>query len=264
MFRSPRSPWPPRADHQKSAHLHCLYGVPILFAYPERVRHTSTSRMSVFACSKVYDLRQYTEKTMWGPFMNDDSGCVDWEKVEAIMIAIGANLKQLGFTRLPICKRAWDAPFPGVWPNSYRPRPAKSSSSSMAAEASVAATHDSPVDAEPDAFDLDLEDPYGISGTWLRVVCFLDYTDFSAYNFNNEEPLQADIPRPALDAGEETRLILMKLYVTKIEPPGPEDGQDLPVVHFKGIAGSLDDNGDPNANSEIAGTRELKGETEAA
>ena len=263
-LRFPRFLTPPPAKHQMSAHLHCLYGVPILSAHPQG-RHTGTSRMSVFACSKVYDLRQYTRKTMWGPFMADGSGRVDWEKVEAVMIAIGANLKQVGLSRLPICKKVWEEPFPGVWPDSYTPAIASSSPPSSAtagaSAGSEAATDDVPSSHEGSELpDLDREDPYGISGTWLRIVCFLDYTDFFAYNFVTEEPPPANIPRPAIDAGEETRLILMQLHVTRIEPPGPTDGQALPVVYYEGIAGSLDGSGDPNASSDIRGTIEVKGE----
>ena len=32
--------------------------------------------------------------------------------------------------------------------------------------------------------------------------------------------------------------------MTRIEPPGPDDGQDLPVVHFVGVSRSLNDSWD--------------------
>ncbi|KAI5866779.1 hypothetical protein GGS23DRAFT_552043 [Durotheca rogersii] len=230
-----------REDHQKSAHLHCLYGVPVLYAHSESHR-TRRSRMSPFACSKVYDIRQYTENTMWGPFMDDDTGRVDWEKVEAIMVVIGSNLRKLGLTKFPVCRNFWEMPFAGTWPHSYKPIPI-------------------PTSHEPGP--LDLQDPYGVTGMWLRVVCFLDYTDFFAYNFNSaENPPPRHIPRPAIDVGEATRLILMKLRVTKIEPPGPEDGQALPVVFFEGISRSLDNSFDENANSDLRGSVRLTPEGE--
>jgi hypothetical protein len=188
--------------------------------------------MAPFACSKVYDLRQYTDKTKWGPFMDDDTGRTDWEKVEAIMIVLGSNLKRLGLNAFPICKNFWDTPFAGVWPGSY-----------MAL----------PVLEREEAEEDEAEDPYGISGTWLRVVCFLDYSDFFEFNFPPDQDLPSNVPRRAIDYGEATRLILMKISVTKIEPPGPDDGQDLPVVYFKGVSKSLDDSWDENANSEIRG-----------
>ncbi|KAI1102171.1 hypothetical protein F4804DRAFT_343440 [Jackrogersella minutella] len=222
----------PQADHQKSAHLHCLYGVPMLYAHPEAHR-TRRSRMSPYAGSKVYDLRQYTDNTKWGPFMDDTTDRVDWEKVEAIMIVIGSNLRKLGLTKFPVCKNFWEVPFAGTWPQSYLPLP------TMAHE------------PEP----LELDDPYGVTGTWLRVVCFLDYTDFFRYNFTTEPQPAAHMPRPIIDVGEATRLILMKIRVTRIEPPGPYDGQELPVVHFEGISRSLDDSYDENANSDLRGMR---------
>lgn len=46
----------------------------------------------------------------------------------------------------------------------------------------------------------------------------------------------------------------MKIHVTRIEPPGPDDGQELPVVYFEGESRSLDDPFDANANSDLRGT----------
>lgn len=62
------------------------------------------------------------------------------------------------------------------------------------------------------------------------------------------------MPRPALDVGEATRLIIMKVHVTEIEPPGEQDGQGLPVVQFEGISRALDGSWDDNANSDLRGT----------
>lgn len=241
----PHAPFasPPKTEHQQSAKLHCLYGVPLLHA--GRSHHvTRRSVMGPFACSKVYDLRQYTERTRWGPFMDDGSGRTDWEKVEAIMLVLGANLERLGLTRFPICKNFWGVPFAGVWPGSYLPLPML--------ERDVARGKD----GEPVQ---ELEDPYGVSGTWLRVVCFLDYTDFFDFNFHPDDGLPPNVPRRAISYGEATRLILMKISVTSVEPPGPDDGQALPVVHFRGISRSLDDSWDENANSDLRGRVEVKG-----
>lgn len=125
-----------RPEHQQSAKLHCLYGKPIL-----NVGRLRSTRTYPYACSKVYDLRQYTELTKWGPFMNDETDRVDWEKVEAILIVLGNNLS----TKRLISKIFWDTPFSGSWPNSYVPSP------------------------KPDITPLEAKDPYGITGTWYRV-----------------------------------------------------------------------------------------------
>ncbi len=64
-----------------------------------------------------------------------------------------------------------------------------------------------------------------MSGTWLRIVCFLDYNDFFGYNFPIGDEIPDNVPRPALDTGEATRVILVKIHVTKIEYPDEEDAQ---------------------------------------
>ncbi|KAI0457784.1 hypothetical protein F5B21DRAFT_72505 [Xylaria acuta] len=235
---------PPKPEHQKSAHLHCLYGVPRLFAYPSARRQTRHNLMHPFACSKVYDLRQYTEKNKWGPFRDDGSMSVDWEKVEAIMIVLGANMSNLGVSRIHMCETFCSVPFAGTWPNSWK------------------SPHIPSTPREPDP--MEHLDPYGVTGVWLRVVCFLDYTDFFAYNFgahNNFEP-PPHVPRPSINVGQATRLILMRIFVTGVEKPGPEDGQDLPVVHFKGVSRSLDQSFDENADSDLRGSVRLTPEGE--
>lgn len=288
----------PGNDHMRSAKLHCLYGKPIQFAHPEsrRERH---GKMRPFACSRVYDLRQYTTQTQWGPFMNDEDGGgggglrVDWEMVEAIMIVIGANLWSLGLETYPIYKDFWATPFAGVWPNSYTgvmpllteddgdddnddnaATPCENCSRPISVPPQGPGEQDEAADADNDLEDGPVGskeekkkkrkppgDPYGINGTWLRAVCFLDYSDFFAYNFAQEphHSLPPSVPRPAIDVDEATRLILMKIAVTHVEEPGPEDGQGLPVVHFRGLSRSLDDTWDDNANSDLAGTVSIRG-----
>ncbi|KAI0203774.1 hypothetical protein F4808DRAFT_415702 [Astrocystis sublimbata] len=233
---------PSTRDNHLSAHLHCLYGVPRLYAYPYPRRQTRQTMIHPFACSKVYDLRQHTDKSKWGPFRNDGSMDVDWEKVEAIMIVLGANMENMGISALDMCKNFCSTPFAGTWPNSW------------------ISPHNHLPPGEPDP--LEHLDPYGITGVWLRVVCFLDYTDFFAYNFhaaNLPDPL---IPRPAINYGQATRLILMRIFVTSVEKPGESDGQELPVVHFKGISRSLDQAFDENADSDIRGSVRLTPEGE--
>ncbi|TDZ65108.1 hypothetical protein CTRI78_v003629 [Colletotrichum trifolii] len=219
--RNLRQPATPTEAHQQSAKLHCLYGRPIL-----NCGRTRSSRVYPYACSKVYDLRHYTQRTKWGPFRDDDSGMVDWEKVEAIMVVLGANIRAQNLTA-KVFSNLWERPFAGSWRGSYVPSPQRG------------------------VRDLDAEDPYGIAGTWLRIVCFIDYNDFFGYNFPIGNALPRDVPREPLDVGEATRLIVMKIHVTEIQPPGEEDGKDLPVVHFEGISRSIDDSWDENANSDL-------------
>ncbi|KAF5694593.1 hypothetical protein FDENT_1027 [Fusarium denticulatum] len=201
-----------RTLQQKSAHLHCLYSRPIL-----NVGRLRSMKTYPYACSKVYDLRQFTQNTGWGPFQDDDTFNVDWEKVEAILIVLGHNIG----ARCQIARlfaEVWDSPFSGSFQNSFVAPPPR------------------------DITSLEARDPYGVTGT----------CDFFAFNFGDPELLiTSDAPRPPLDVGEATRLIMMKVNVTSIEEPGPEDGQELPVVHFRGVSRSLDDSFDDNANSNI-------------
>ncbi|KAH8889666.1 hypothetical protein GQ53DRAFT_187850 [Thozetella sp. PMI_491] len=258
---------PPKLEHQQSAKLHCLYGVPLL-----KFGRTRSTRMYPFACSKVYDLRQYTPATHWGPFMNDGSDRVDWEKVEAIMLVLGNNIKDRGLDRYPIFSNFWTTPFAGSWPKSYirwPPAEAEAAREGGEGETEVKMLTTGPEDDEAAeeariSKQLQLDDPYEVSGTWLRVVCFLDYNDFFRYNFPPADEIPDNVPRPALERGEATRVILMKIHVTQIEYAEGESAESgaWPVVHFRGFSRSLDASWDDNANSDLRGTASMTPEGE--
>jgi hypothetical protein len=194
-----------------------------------------------YARSKVYDLREYNEGTLWGPFLADGSQRPDWEKVEAIMIVLGFNLRKFADRSSGRFPRVWEDPFVGATSGSYRAPP---KIEHIAPEAE---------EEEPEqkrvrdlAADLDSRDPYGISGSWMRVVCFLDYNDLYAFNFTERIP--DGQAREPIDTEEGTirlrecvsmhhvinflslaiRLIRIKLQVTRIDPPGTpeEDSED--------------------------------------
>lgn len=135
----------PSLERQLSAKLHCLYGVPI-----ESTGRTRSSRTYPYACSKVYDLRNYTHNTIWGPYLDDGSLYVDWEKMEAIMVVIGHNLRTLSErTRNGIYESIWSKPFTGVVPGSY-------------VSLSVPKVEEgTPL--------LEAMDPFGVTGTYMRV-----------------------------------------------------------------------------------------------
>lgn len=71
-------------------------------------------------------------------------------------------------------------------------------------------------------------------------------------NFESD-PIPLDQERDPIYTQEALRLITIKLRVTRIEPPGYEDGQTLPVVHFSGVSRVMYMPWDPNANSRIRG-----------
>ena len=231
-------------DRQLSAKLHCLYGISVetvtktCGSSPPRysLRH-DIAEIHPYARARVYDLRQHTEDgTFWGPFFDDGLQSVDWEKLEAIMIVLEYNLR-----RSPDAQRQCESmlelhkhPWVGATPHSFI-SPAQS------------------VPMEP-ALPLEAQDPYNVTGTWMRVVCFLDYNELHAFNFGDDR-LAPDQPRKPLDTEEATRLISMKIHVTKIHAPGEDDGQKLPVVHFQGKSSSIRPSWDPNANSRIKGKK---------
>ena len=229
-------------DRQLSAKLHCLYGVPV--ATVHKTRESSPPRYSLrndtaeihpYARSRVYDLRQHTEDgTFWGPFLDDGLQSVDWEKLEAIMIILDYNLKRSTAIHHQYegMFEFGDGPWVGATPHSFISPPPS-------------------VPMEP-SLPLEAQDPYNITGTWMRVVCFLDYTELYDFNYGGDQP-QLDQSRIPIDKEEATRLITMKLEVSKIEAPGEDDGQRLPIVHFQGKSSSIRPSWDPNANSKIRG-----------
>ncbi|KAI6785446.1 uncharacterized protein J7T54_007088 [Emericellopsis cladophorae] len=222
--RGVNTPGEIRRKRQLSAKLHTLYGQPIL-----NYGRTRSCKTHPYAVSRVYDIRGFTEDNRWGPWNSD--GTVDWEKVEAINIVLGKNVKG----RWPggkIFDEVWDCPFGGAYRGAFVPK-------------------NEPDDDELD--DLDKRDPYGVSGSWYRIVCFLDYSDFFHFNFTTRNVLDS-VAMPPLHAGEATRLIIMEIKVVRIEPPGPDDHPSWPVVHYEGESRSLDDIFDDNANSDLRGT----------
>ncbi|ETI19672.1 hypothetical protein G647_08685 [Cladophialophora carrionii CBS 160.54] len=255
--------WPsaPTEDlRQISAQLHVLAGMNIDAPWPDpegqtcqhdtedtrlRLRNYPTPLRDVhpWARSRVYDLRRYKESNMWGPFLDDGTGRIDWEKVQAIMVVLAYNhrltVRNVSSTRSNLL-RPWEGLFEGIAPDSYV---------------------SSPLDGKPKPSlhpDLDALDPYGVTGTWMRIVCFLDYNDLYRFNFDpHGANIPADQERDPISTREAFRLIKLQLQVTRVEE---QDGLDehgkplLPVVHFEGTSRSTFMAWDPNANSRIRGT----------
>ena len=161
-----------RSQQQLSAKLHCYYGLPdesgtvcSIHGSPvdeddevdgEFGHYRPTSQPHPFARAQVYDLRNYTDNTMWGPFRDDGSQRVDWEKMEAIMVVLAYNLKifRRGGRNQALNPR-WDTAFAGASPDSFVNRfdlPARQASKPSTVKELP------PVD-----------EPYGITGTWMRV-----------------------------------------------------------------------------------------------
>lgn len=242
-----------RQLRQLSAELHCLYGVPIQHlprsskgSHNHNLRTSKGVKLHPYARSQVYDLRQHTQRSLWGPFEGDGSQKVDWEKVECLMIILSYNIQRFvdrysahDLDLIP----PWDQPFEGVTPYSLQ-LPQRSSEIER-----------------PLSLSIDSQDPYGVTGVWMRVVCFLDYRELFTFNFSEDQPLPSE-PRPPIDTEEAIRFIVIKMKAMRIEEPGEHDGKGLPIVHFEGVSSSALPPVDPNANSKIRGSVRLTPQAE--
>lgn len=133
-------------DRQLSAKLHCLFGIPSNSA-GRRVLSTHP-----YARSRVYDLRNYTDKTKWGPFLDDGSMRADWEMIESLMIVLGYNSGLCCRRFMHRFRPPWFEPLEGVFPERSKIMP----------------QYPTALLSQPD-IPLHLKDPYNISGVWSRV-----------------------------------------------------------------------------------------------
>lgn len=136
-------------SRQSSAKLHCLFGIPsnnvgrrVLSTHP-------------YARSRVYDLRNYTDQTKWGPFREDGSMKVDWEMVESMMIVLSYNSGLCCRRFLHRFRPPWSDPLEGVIPE-Y--------------DEVMSSPLLNKIPREPE-IPLRLKDPYNVSGIWSRVCC---------------------------------------------------------------------------------------------
>ena len=174
-----QQPFEDEYDRQMSAKLHVLHGVPM---EPSK---SAANPMHSYARSRVYDLRRYTDETMWGPFMEDGSQRVDWENLESLMIVLSHNVNRFceqTYGRFP---PIWDVPFTGISTNSFRSKPpfrfdddgegddsGMSEAMHIITPATSTSTHSfQRVDSllNNSASFMSEQDPYGVSGTWARV-----------------------------------------------------------------------------------------------
>jgi hypothetical protein len=220
-------------ERQLSAKLHVLYG-------PLSIEPCAPDARPIhsYARSRVYDLRKYQRENFWGPFLDNGSGNVDWEKLQCIMVLLGHNLRTFAERTHGHFGTHREKAFLGTAPNSFTSTPSCPSHAAMMVK-----------ELTP---PLAARDPYGVTGTWRRIVCFLDYTDL--YSFNFEQLLPEEQEHEPIDTQEAIRLITLKIRVSAIEGPGPDDAQDMPVVHFTGTSRSMHTSWDPNANSKIRGS----------
>ena len=219
---------------QASAKLSCFHGLPRMRASGD-YDGLDSSKLRSRARAITYNMRNYQTANHWGPFKSNLANDVDWEKLEAILYQVVLGVLTSACSEqseVKVMMNLWCTPFAGVTPNGFTSPPPPINSEVPSPNAGV--------------------DPYGIEGTWDRVVCFLDYGDFYHFNFYNQYTPRPE-PRDPLDVEEAVILIRMKLQVTEIEAHNVCDKSNLPVVHFRGTSSLLPPYGDPNTGSGIRG-----------
>lgn len=92
----------------------------------------------------AYDMRNYSQESLWGPFLPGKKGSVNWQHIRALITVVFCNLHDLGMlwqdTRPP---SSLDALRPYSAPRCHGARNPR--------------------------------DWAGVEGTWRRYVCFMDY-----------------------------------------------------------------------------------------
>ncbi|KAF2438042.1 hypothetical protein P171DRAFT_166485 [Karstenula rhodostoma CBS 690.94] len=232
-------------DRQRSARLHSIYGI------PNDITGRRTLSTHPFARSRVYDLRNFSKRSRWGPFRNDGSMRVDWELIESIMVVLGYNNGLCSRRYMDRFILPWSAPFANIFQDRFAHLPFTNMQPLLPS-----------LTREP-SLPLGLQDPYNVSGIWARMVCFLDYDDLYDFNFNTTAMRTPDDQPFAPTTMEEAiRHIIMHLEVTAVTAPGKNDDQTMPVIHFDGKARAVDTNMDANANSSIRGCVRMTSEGE--
>lgn len=143
-----QKPAPDEESRQLSAKLHCLFGIPSSSSLGRRVLGTYP-----YARSRVYDLRNYTDATKWGPYRDEGSMRVDWEMVESLMIILGYNSGLCCRRFVPRFEPPWNEVLEGVVPEMRAVRVEE---------------YPARLVYEPEV-PLRLRDPFGVEGVWARV-----------------------------------------------------------------------------------------------
>lgn len=107
----------------------------------------------------MYDLRNYTDGTGWGPYLDDGSFKVDWEMVESLMIVLGYNSGLCCKRFQPRFSPPWVKALQGVIPDQTTLRKRNLSGDVF-------------WDEEKSFRE---RDPYNISGVWSRVRSEFSY-----------------------------------------------------------------------------------------
>ncbi|GJF00321.1 hypothetical protein PsYK624_166060 [Phanerochaete sordida] len=191
--------WVPTAEEaQARAHLHTLFGL---------TTHDFRKRRRVDTRAFVYDFRNYSAKNIWGPFVQDGSGRVNWEHVLALHHVMSMQIvpqeqgEQQSYTIFPM---------------------------SLPFTQSIV----------PPDLDLDTtEDWAGVEGFWQCAFSFIDHRDLLVFNklldrdpSHNDEVKTALFERPDFAEVFGGLNVHLKLARTEHDPEHPT----RPILHFTG------------------------------
>ncbi|OCH92726.1 hypothetical protein OBBRIDRAFT_833245 [Obba rivulosa] len=159
----------------------------------------------------VYDLRRYTAATAWGPFVRRAGGGLgaDWVHVEHVVNVVTLKLREHALLRI------FGRPLSGV--------------------------HATRAYSAPGSLKRAPRDWAGVTGTWRRFVCFMDYRDLFAFNFSlfQESPPQGPLDPSFFDHGYQEAIRPIEVRLELIDDHA-EDGMDtdeaFPEIHFKGCS----------------------------
>ncbi|EJD55241.1 hypothetical protein AURDEDRAFT_179023 [Auricularia subglabra TFB-10046 SS5] len=159
----------------------------------------------LLARAYVYDMRNYTRKTLWGPYT--PSKHVSWLHVDAIAQVVLHNVKEHHLDE--------EDSMPPLGFHNVRRFSAK------------------------DYHKRRDEDWAGVEGVWTRVVCFMDYRDLMSYNFSAEGNAPLDVSLLQSDEfGEATRIIKVEMRLDRVSENA--DNPAYPRLHIKGRSFQVD------------------------
>ncbi|CAL1696171.1 unnamed protein product [Somion occarium] len=171
----------------------------------------------------VYDLRNYTRKTLWGPFIidpNTNELIANWEHIDHIVNVVIFNIRNLE-----------DSPFQEACPKW---------------NLEMTRAYSAPRSSERKPHDW-----AGAEGTWRRFISFMDYRELFAFNYSSFGDGPRDQGYFQDDTIEEAVRVVemrLKLVDNPTIAPEPFDDPEYPPLMYEGVARGMH-----SANADIKG-----------
>jgi hypothetical protein len=163
-------------------------------------------RLRTAARAFVYDLRNYSKWSQWGPFMSDGTGKVNWTHLDKIFVVMQTNseehLCQAERTRLK---------FPAL--NLESTRPFSASGSNKRAK----------------------HDWAGVEGRWCRLISFMDYSELMDFNSGSMTQSHAESIFEDEEFFEAFRVMTVTMRITSVDSPESGPFPHRPTIRFTGV-----------------------------